>query len=65
MSLAAASGERPDALARRVAGPGGTTEAGLKMLDEGGALSSLVLKTLDASHRRGREMAGAAREAGA
>ena len=59
--LAATSGESPAELARRVASPGGTTEAGLKVLDEDGALAGLILRTLDASRRRGLEMAEAAR----
>jgi pyrroline-5-carboxylate reductase len=60
-ALAAASPESPADLARRVASPGGTTEAGLKILDDGEALKSLMLRTLDASRRRGTEMAEAAR----
>jgi len=62
-SLAAMSGEPPAELARRVASPGGTTEAGLRVLDEGEALATLMLRTLDASRRRGLEMAEAARQA--
>jgi pyrroline-5-carboxylate reductase len=60
-ALAAAADERPDELARRVASPGGTTEAGLAVLDGDDALRALVLRTLDASRRRGLEMAAAAR----
>ena len=60
-ALAAASPESPAELARRVASPGGTTEAGLRMLDADGALRELVLRTLDASRRRGLELAEAAR----
>jgi pyrroline-5-carboxylate reductase len=60
-ALAAVSEDSPAELARRVASPGGTTEAGLKVLDESGALADLVLRTLDASRRRGRELAEAAR----
>jgi pyrroline-5-carboxylate reductase len=60
-TLAATSGETPAELARRVASPGGTTEAGLKVLDAGGRLNALMLETLDASRRRGIEMAEAAR----
>jgi pyrroline-5-carboxylate reductase len=59
--LAATSGETPAELARRVASRGGTTEAGLKILDEEEALKALMLRTLDASRRRGLEMAEAAR----
>jgi pyrroline-5-carboxylate reductase len=61
-ALAAASDETPAELARRVASPGGTTEAGLKVLDAEDALRQLVLHTLDASRRRGLEMADAARK---
>ena len=50
----------PADLARRVASPGGTTEAGLKVLDCEDGLRSLVLRTVEASRRRGREMADAA-----
>ena len=60
-ALAAASPEPPSELARRVASPGGTTEAGLKVLDSGDALRRLAHATLDASRRRGIEMAQAAR----
>ena len=48
-ALAARSGESPEALARRVASPGGTTEAGLKALDAGDALARLVEATLRAA----------------
>jgi pyrroline-5-carboxylate reductase len=60
-ALVAASNEPPADLARRVASPGGTTEAGLRVLDSDDALRKLVLRTLDASRRRGSEMAEAAR----
>lgn len=55
--LAAASPDHPDLLADRVASPGGMTRKGLDVLDEDGALRSLILRTLDATDRRGREMA--------
>lgn len=58
-ALAARSGAAPEELARRVASPGGTTEAGLAVLDEPGGLRALVLRTLEASRRRGQEMAAA------
>jgi pyrroline-5-carboxylate reductase len=60
-TLVATSGESPADLARRVASPGGTTEAGLKVLDADERLSRLLLETLDASRRRGLEMAQTAR----
>ncbi len=62
-ALAAQSGESPGELARRVASPGGTTEAGLKALDAGGALARLVEATLRAARDRGAEMAAQARAA--
>ena len=45
--------------AREVTSPGGTTEAGLKVLDA--ELDDLVARTLEASRRRSLEMAAAAR----
>ena len=63
-ALAAASDAPPTELARRVASPGGTTEAGLKVLDGEEGLKPLILRTLDASRRRGIEMAEAARGSG-
>ena len=60
-ALAAASDQSPAELARRVASPGGTTEAGLKVLDEEGAITSLVAATLTAARDRSVEMAAAAR----
>ena len=56
-ALAAASPESPAQLARRVASPGGTTEAGLAVLDSDEALRALVSRALEASRRRGAEMA--------
>ena len=60
-ALAAASEHPPAELARRVASPGGTTEAGLKVLDEGAAITRLVSATLKAARDRSEEMAEAAR----
>jgi pyrroline-5-carboxylate reductase len=60
-ALAAAADEGPAELARRVASPGGTTEAGLRVLDSEDALASLMLRTLEASRRRGRELAASTR----
>ena len=60
-ALAAGSDATPTELARRVASPGGTTEAGLKVLDSEDGLKPLMLRTLDASRRREAELAAAAR----
>lgn len=59
--LAADSAEGPAMLAERVASPGGMTRKGLEVLDEGGALSSLVARTLAAAEQRMREMAAESR----
>jgi len=59
--LAAASPYGPGELARRVASPGGTTQAGLDVLDADGALAGLVEATLKAAADRSAEMARAAR----
>jgi pyrroline-5-carboxylate reductase len=56
-ALAARTAESPEQLARRVASPGGTTEAGLGVLDSGEALRALVARALEASRRRGAQMA--------
>lgn len=56
-ALAAASDETPEQLARRIASPGGTTEAGLAVLDAEQGLRALVLRALTESRRRGAEMA--------
>lgn len=59
--LAAATGEDMDQLARRVASPKGTTEAGLAILDRDDALEQLMAATIDAARRRGAELAAEAR----
>lgn len=59
--LAAASPQEPGELARRVASPGGTTQAGLDVLDADGALARLVAATLQAAADRSAEMAREAR----
>ena len=59
--MAATDGEDMASIARRVASPKGTTEAGLAILDGDGALDRLVQQTIDAASRRGRELAEAAK----
>lgn len=56
-ALAARSDATPAELARRVASPGGTTEAGLAVLDSPDGLKALLLRTLEASRQRGQDMA--------
>ena len=47
-----------DAIARRVASPNGTTEAGLAVLDRDAVLDDLIAVTIDAPRaRRGAELA--------
>lgn len=60
-AMVAATGEAMDALARRVASPGGTTEQGLAVLDGADGLQPLVDRMLAAAIRRGEEMAAQAR----
>ena len=55
------AGDAPGELARRVASPGGVTQAGLDALDEGEALRRLIAKTLRAARDRSAEMAAEAR----
>ncbi|WBO21121.1 pyrroline-5-carboxylate reductase family protein [Sphingomonas abietis] len=59
--LAAGSEESPATLADRVASPGGSTRAGLNVIDDGEALDRLMADVLAASARRNEEMAAAAR----
>lgn len=59
--MAAASQESMDAIARRVASPNGTTEAGLAVLDREHVLDALIGVTIDAAARRGAELAADAR----
>lgn len=63
-ALAAASPHDPGELARRVASPGGTTQAGLNALDKEDALARLVAATLRAARDRSAEMAQEARKRG-
>ena len=60
-ALAAASPDDPETLARKVASPGGTTEAGLKVLDGDRALLDLLERTVCAARLRSLEMAEEAR----
>lgn len=62
-ALAAASPHSAAELARRVASPGGSTQKGLDVLDEGDALLRLMTATLKAARDRNAEMAAAARSA--
>ncbi len=55
--LAASSDENPDQLADRVTSPGGTTAAGLAILDANNALNNCVAATLLAATQRGTELA--------
>lgn len=55
--LAAASDEPPAELARRVASSGGTTAAGLAILDKDEALAKLIQETLRAARDRGDALA--------
>jgi pyrroline-5-carboxylate reductase len=59
--MAASNGEAMDDIARRVASPRGTTEAGLSVLDRDGALQKLVAVAIEAARRRGAELAAEAR----
>ncbi len=59
--LAAQSSHSPGELARMVASPGGTTQAGLDTLDRDGALAGLIEATLRSARDRSAEMAAEAR----
>ena len=61
-ALAAGSGVSPGELAVRVASPGGTTEAGLRVLDADGAIARLVAATLAAAADRSAALAREARD---
>jgi pyrroline-5-carboxylate reductase len=50
-----------DEVARRVASPNGTTEAGLAVLDRDRVLDQLVAVTIEAAARRGEELAAEAK----
>jgi pyrroline-5-carboxylate reductase len=55
--MAATRGEDMASIARRVASPKGTTEAGLAVLDGYEALDLLVASTIEAAAKRGAELA--------
>lgn len=63
-ALLADSDEKPATLIAQVASKGGTTQAGLDVLDQDGQLGLLLTNVLRAARDRGRELADIARENG-
>lgn len=61
--MAASTGESMESVARRVASPMGTTEAGLAVLDREHVLDDLIAVTIEAAARRGAELAEEAKAA--
>ena len=61
--MAATTGEDMDSIAKRVASPKGTTQAGLDVLDHDHVLNELVGVAIAAAARRGTELAEEARSA--
>jgi len=61
--MASTRSESMDSIAKRVASPKGTTEAGLAVLDHDHVLDQLVELTIDAAARRGAELAEEAKSA--
>ena len=59
--MAATTGEDMASIARRVASPKGTTEAGLAVLDGENVLDDLIAATINAAFRRGVELADEAK----
>jgi pyrroline-5-carboxylate reductase len=55
--MAATNHETMDSIAKRVASPKGTTQAGLAILDHDEVLDKLIALTIDAAARRGAELA--------
>jgi pyrroline-5-carboxylate reductase len=55
--MAATKKENMDSVAKRVASPKGTTEAGLAVLDHNDVLDQLLAFTIDAAVRRGAQLA--------
>jgi pyrroline-5-carboxylate reductase len=60
-ALLADSGEKPGVLISQVASKGGTTQAGLDVLDSDGQIAALLTNVLRAARDRGRELADIAR----
>ncbi|MFL6764226.1 MAG: pyrroline-5-carboxylate reductase family protein [Sphingomicrobium sp.] len=60
--MAASTGEDMSSIAKRVASPKGTTQAGLDVLDREHVLDELIAVTIDAAARRCVELAEEARE---
>lgn len=60
--LAGASEFSPGELADKVASPGGSTRAGMNVLDESRALAEVICKAMTASRDRNAEMAAEARK---
>jgi pyrroline-5-carboxylate reductase len=61
--MAATTGEQMGSIARRVASPKGTTEAGLAVLDGEGVLDAMIAATINAAFSRGAELAEEAKTA--
>jgi len=59
--MAAVSGEDMKSIAKRVASPKGTTEAGLKVLDHDKVLEELIAVAIEAAAQRAEELANAAK----
>jgi pyrroline-5-carboxylate reductase len=59
--MAASTGEDMESVARRVASPNGTTEAGLAIFDRDHVFDQLVALAIEAAARRGAELAEEAR----